>query len=221
LPDNPGSPDTTGGDPGRAQSPPSTSEPLDEALGAEPDEPPDIPDDWALEEVERAIGAGYVGERLQNGYRRNITRYDFCDALVRVIIQSDDYCLDNYADVPTPFTDIDDAVVTCLNDIGIVRGVGEGLFNPNGEITRQEAAVMLRRAAIALGAEDGGAEMYFDDQELVADWAEEALGFVVEKGIMRGVGDNRFDPLGSYTRQQAYLTIIRLADLTLLTENNA
>jgi hypothetical protein len=182
---------------------------------APPDEgvPVDAPDDWALDEVTRCIENGYVSENLQNGYKNNITRFDFCMVLANVLLSRDPISLVQYADEPSPFTDTDDAMIVCLNAIGIVRGVGDGLFNPDGEITRQEAAVMLRRAAVAFGVEDAGVETGFDDSGSVADWAVEGLGFVVDKGIMRGVGNNNFDPTGPYTRQQAYITMIRLADI--------
>ena len=176
------------------------------------DRPPDIPDDWAAEEVARCILEGFLSERLQSGYRQNITRLDFCEALAGVIVIGTEFCMLDYEEIETPFTDVDSGFVTFLTELGIVRGVGEGRFNPDGEITRQEAAVMLCRAGLKSGVTGGGTEPEFEDLALVADWALEALGYVVEKGIMKGDGVN-FDPLGFYTRQQAYLTIIRLYDI--------
>jgi hypothetical protein len=70
----------------------------------------------------------------------------------------------------------------------------------------------FRKAAIALGAADTAAPTSFTDQDQVASWAEDALGFVVANGIMNGTGDNTFSPQDMYTRQQAYVTMIRLYD---------
>jgi hypothetical protein len=195
---------------------PSGSEPADGAAADAPDILPDVPDDWAAAEVERAISAGYVTGSLASGYRKNITRAEFCEALGNVAVNKNAelYMTNLFAVIeePSPFTDTDDANIMCLSAIGIVQGVGEGRFNPDGEITRQEAAVILKRAAVALGVDEVGAPVNFDDQSQIAAWAVDALGYIVDTGIMRGVGDNLFDPLGAYTRQQAYLTIIRLSD---------
>lgn len=69
---------------------------------------------------------------------------------------------------------------------------------------------MLKRAAVVLGAEDSGAQTSFGDRVQVASWAEDSLGFVVAKGIMNGTGGNLFSPRGLYTRQQSYVTMLRL-----------
>jgi len=39
------------------------------------------------------------------------------------------------------------------------------------------------------------------------------VGLVQGSGIMGGVGDNRFDPQGEYTREQSILTMLRLYKL--------
>ena len=65
---------------------------------------------------------------------------------------------------------------------GIVRGVGDGKFNPDSSITRQDAAVMLVRAAALCGlntAADGSGA-----PEGVSDWAKSAVAFCLQKEIM-------------------------------------
>ena len=47
------------------------------------------------------------------------------------------------------------------------------------------------------------------DMKLVADWAKKDVASVVELKVMQGTG-GAFDPQGTYTREQAVLTLLRL-----------
>ena len=74
---------------------------------------------------------------------------------------------------------------------GIVNGVGSGKFNPDGTITRQEAAAMVARAAKRCGLDtemDAGATKdvlaQFGDYRSVASWAKESLAFCYYTNIL-------------------------------------
>lgn len=98
------------------------------------------------------------------------------------------------------------------------NGVGNNKFNPLGTITRQDAAVMLHRTAKVLELDErNGVAGVFDDRDKFSTYAVDAIAFVStskdkEGGnkIMAGMGNNKFSPLDTYTRQQAYITILRL-----------
>ena len=197
-----------GGDGGASQDGAAggASEPIAEAMG-------DAPDDWAFDEVMKCGELGYIYGDLLGGYQNNISRIDFCEVLFNVLKDRDAALVIKHLGKESPFTDADVEFATALNSLGIIMGVGEGLFNPDGDITRQEAAVMLRRAAVAFGADEGGEAAEFSDKDTADDWALEGIDYVVEMEIMRGVGGGLFDPLGNYTRQQAYLTMVRLANV--------
>ena len=77
------------------------------------------------------------------------------------------------------------------NSSGIVNGVGNGKFNPEGTITRQEAAAMVARAAKRCGLDtemDAGATKdvlaQFGDYRSVASWAKESLAFCYYTNIL-------------------------------------
>jgi len=151
---------------------------------------------------------------LRSGFTDRITRGDYCTVLARVLLQKDYNRYMEY--VPpgaAPFSDTNSAAVWWLSSMEIVYGVGGDLFNPDGGITRQEAAIMLRRAALAFGVSEPGQGAAFADLDLAADWAVEGLGFVSACGIMNGKENNLFDPLGPYTREEAYITMVRLFEL--------
>ncbi|WP_337102787.1 S-layer homology domain-containing protein [Paenibacillus sp. YIM B09110] len=109
-----------------------------------------------------------------------------------------------------PFTDTKAKEVIAANKLGILNGKGSGRFDPNGSITRQEAASMLTKTAISLGYDVRADASVYADNDSIAEWASSSVDFVSEFGIMQGTGNNKFSPKGTYTRQQAYMTIWRL-----------
>lgn len=74
---------------------------------------------------------------------------------------------------------------------GIVTGRSAAIFDPNGAITRQEAAVMVARAARLCGLDtalDAAAVRdvlaQFPDYLTAADWAKQGLAFCYKQGIL-------------------------------------
>ena len=53
------------------------------------------------------------------------------------------------------------------------------------------------------------------------EWYAEAVAALREKGIMDGVGDNRFDPDGVFTRAQLATVLYRLADKPAVSGENS
>lgn len=77
------------------------------------------------------------------------------------------------------------------NKYGIVNGIGGGLFNPNGTITRQEAATMVARAAKLCGMDTELSPStirdmlaQFGDYVTVASWAQTSMAFCYQEGIL-------------------------------------
>jgi hypothetical protein len=99
-----------------------------------------------------------------------------------------------------PFDDVSSGAwysgyVNTASHYGIAGGVGGGLFNPNGEITRQEAAVMVARAAKLCGMDTDTDAVtirdtlaQFDDYRTAADWALGSLAFCYAEGILDDSG---------------------------------
>jgi hypothetical protein len=200
--------DSSGGEPSGSDPSGGGGEAKDE--GAEPS-------DWAADYVSEAIDRRFVPTALRAQYQSAITRQEFCALAIKALRAS----VSQYPELgdimgaasgDNPFTDVDDAAVTLAYNLGIVNGVGEGRFNPDGAITRQEAATMLANLSVeVLGMEIGSAPPDYGDAASIADWAAASVGFVTEHGIMSGVGDGLFDPLSPYSREQSIVTILRLS----------
>lgn len=78
-------------------------------------------------------------------------------------------------------------------------------------LTREETALIIAKA---LGADLTVAKipLTFKDADTVAAEVRNAVAFVVSKGYLTGVGDNRFDPQGTLTRAQAATILSRIFD---------
>lgn len=177
---------------------------------------------WAYDEVAEAIEKNLVPEYLQNLYRADIKRNEFCDLVMQAVCEIAGKDMETLVLEKTgrtladarhdyPFTDSAEATVIAAYSLGIVNGRGNNRFDPYAGINRQEAAAMLMRAAQVLGAEVGDAQdAGFADGAKIASWAQEAVNYVFAHNIMNGTGKNAFSPKNPYTREQSYMTILRL-----------
>ena len=179
-------------------------------------------DSWAYEEIIAAIEADLIPNSMQNQYRTNITRADFAALAVELITTATGKTAEELVQEATgqtmtelvatyPFIDANDESILAAHALGIINGKGNGVFDPYGLLTRQDAATMLMRAGEYLGITDPeGEAATFSDSAAIADYAREAVEYVNVLGVMNGTSDTTFTPRGNYTRQQAYLTFYRL-----------
>lgn len=183
--------------------------------------PKEAPSAWAAETVKKAANHYLIPEALSNRYTSPITRDHFVLLIDKLVLAKTGLNLVDFAARKNlsvsnnPFKDINHRYfadtshnyVIAANKLGIISGKQDGLFDPNGLLTRQEAAAILQRTAQALGVDASGKATNYSDNNVIASWAKDGVNYVSAKGIMSGVGDNRFDPQGTYTYQQAYVTV--------------
>jgi len=104
---------------------------------------------------------------------------------------------------------------------GLVNGTSPTTFNPQGTITRQEAAVMILRGARLSGLDTrlSAAQIQqilgqFGDHSAVGNWAREAVAFCYHAGILDNTGDIR--PQVPISRAEIAEMLYRLLDLANL-----
>lgn len=99
-------------------------------------------------------------------------------------------------------------------DKKVVEGVGGGLFSPDGNITREELAVMLYRyAALVKGDVTVSQSLSgYPDAGGVHAWAEEAMAWAVGAKLVRGTDGGLLNPTGSATRAEVAAMLTRLMD---------
>lgn len=94
---------------------------------------------------------------------------------------------------------------------GLINGRGNGCYEPQGEITRQEAASLLARLYVICGGTTADiTSANFSDEDEIASWALNCVETMCEMEVMEGTGNNRFNPADVYTREQAYISLLRL-----------
>jgi alpha-tubulin suppressor-like RCC1 family protein len=177
----------------------------------------DAPATWAYEEVEKAIGAQLIPEDMQNNYTKPITREEFCILAIRMIEVRSGMGIDEYlaevgveiAPIGT-FRDCDTKEVRAAKVLGITDGVGGGEFAPSDLLNREQAAKFLTTTALACGRDVKLGSPNYSDLDEIANWAKPYTGYVYDIGVMKGVGSNKFNPKGSYQRQQAFMTMYRI-----------
>ena len=111
---------------------------------------------WAENEVKKALEIGIVPDEIKDDYTKKITRGEFCKLAVNTYIKKTGNEIEK--DIESPFSDADDVYISNAAKLNIVSGIGDGLFAPDKEITRQEAAVMLVNLANAAGIETGNSQ---------------------------------------------------------------
>jgi hypothetical protein len=176
----------------------------------------DEPSGWAREEIDEARLNGLITPMADRNYLGNINRVLFCAQIVNLVETA--LGAPVTVNVNNPFTDISNESVMKAYQLGIVTGKTETTFDPFGLITRQEIAAMMMRSARALDLLTGtayscvmGAEsIVFADQIEIAPWALPDVQAANMLDILRGVGENRIDPLGNATVEQSIIMVNRL-----------
>ena len=173
------------------------------------DAPDDVPSSWAKDGVNRAISLKLVRDDIAGMYARQITRAEFCGLVVSLYegVRGEEIS------VRKTFNDTNNTDVEKAAGIEVVLGVSNDRFDPDGKLTREQAAVMLSRLAEVIGKPLAKGDASFVDSAKISSWASAQVGQVQAAGIMSGVGNNVFDPQGDYTREQSITTVLRLYDL--------
>lgn len=111
--------------------------------------------------------------------------------------------------------------VAWAKEEGVVNGISDKKFDPEGLITREQLSTMLFRfSSRCLVSVPERADLTpFSDDEKVSEWADEAMKWAVEAGLIKGTDGNRLAPGGYATREQ-FAAIIERFDTTFVLEYN-
>ena len=171
-------------------------------------------DDWFFDAVKAVYEAELMGGVSDTEFAPDVN-------MNRAMLVTMLYRLEGSPEVETAvsdvFTDCADGewyadAVIWANANGIVEGRSETEFAPNDTMTRQEMAAILYRYEVFKGAEEvEAAELEYADADAIADWAESAVVYCTDAGLMSGVSDTEFAPAGSATRAMGATVLMRLA----------
>lgn len=121
------------------------------------------------------------------------------------------------------FGDTQSVYIEIASRLGIVNG-SDGLFRPDDLVSRAEAAAMMQRCMGVLGCSEANRQpQSFSDNYDIPRWAVESVKYISGRtdvngqAIMGGSG-GRFSPLGTYTVEQAILSLRRMQSSLAVTE---
>ena len=173
------------------------------------------PSDWATEEVTMAIEAGLVPDEMQTEYQQPVSREAVAKMFVNLLEKATGTTVDEImaergvAPDSNAFTDTDDSAVLMANALGILNGVGQNRFDPEGNLKRAQIAAVINRIALIVGIDTSGYTHSFSDVVGNYSWADGELGWPAAYGIVKGVGPNKFSPDGDLTTEQAIAIVYR------------
>ena len=194
----------------------------------EPTEPEEIPSSnfkdvaknaWYKESVDYAVAKG-----LMNGMGNNTFEPDTATnraMLVTILWRYAGSPVDGtngFMDVPNGqwFTQ---AVAWAAKN-GIVTGVGNNKFDPEGKLTREQLATILFRYSKLQELDTSARAEFskFEDGKKVQSWSKEAVQWAVAEGIIGGTSENGklyLDPQGNATRAQVATILMRFIEKVL------
>ena len=186
---------------------------------------------WAVPEIERAAACNLLPYELAERYTESISRMEFCGLIYRLIATEFSPQSDSRTGLTTAifrvmeerglqeaaggvtFSDCEDDKIKFLSAAGIINGMGDGSFAPEAFLTREQAATILYRTAEFLRNKTmirSNDVSLYDDAADISDWAKSAVSSMKAMDIMKGVSEREFAPKGSYTKEQAIATMVRL-----------
>jgi hypothetical protein len=172
----------------------------------------DSPSTWAAASAANASIYGIAPASLMKGYQRPITRGNAAQMFVNIVEKVSGLDIDSYIalkglQINGSFTDTNDHATLAANALGIISGVGDGRFNPDGTLTRAQAAIITNRVAVALDRNTTGYSHAFTD--VSGHWVDKELGWPVAAGIISGVGEGRFEPESPLTTEQSMIIAVK------------
>ena len=192
--------------------------------------------EWAQSELEEAAALGLIPNSLKGAdLTAPITRAEFAAVSVKCYEALTDLKAEPYA--PNPFTDTTDVEVLKAYNIDVTNGTSPTSFSPEELLNREQAATMLTRLYKKIAIDGWTLEtdgnfvgtfrgMYetpapFADDKNISGWAKDSVYFMKAKGVIDGVGGNKFAPravtdaeeaagYAQATREQAILIAKRM-----------
>jgi len=170
---------------------------------------------WAVTELTSLYKMDVLPPMLWGDYQSNVTRAEFAGLLVNLYeemlgkeIAYPDRT--NFEDIQNHAYEIE---IRKAYQIELVSGLSETQYNPEGRISRQEAAKMIVTficivEVIPQPIGFGSLHLVYKDAAKIGVWAAPFVWFAYENDVMQGSGLN-FDPLSNLTREQILAMVYR------------
>ena len=166
----------------------------------------DVPaDSWYSKPVTYLVSTGVINGYEDGTYKpdNRITRAEYTKLVVELYKKNSDVSANSSAE--SDFSDVDKNAwyYDCVSEgaaLGLIQG-NDGRFNPDSQITRQDAALILYRLLDKMGNTPKGM-LAFDDRSDISKYARSEVAALAAEGIVSGMGNGRFMPLNNITRAE-------------------
>ena len=162
----------------------------------------DLDGHWSKNFIEYLDDEGIINPSATTGKyepERKVTRAEFMRYVNRAFHFTEKASI-SYSDVQSNSWYYD--TVRIAEKYGYINGTGNGRMNPEGYVTREQAAVILGRLYKANPGNVKPANLSFKDKAKVATWSAGYVKAAVDKGIITGYKDNTFKPAKAITRAE-------------------
>ena len=157
--------------------------------------------DWFYDAVMFVLKKGITKGVSETEYapQGKVTRAQFITMLCRAY-EIEEMTGENFADCGNTWYT---GYLAAAKQLGISNGVGDNMFAPEKEITREEMVTLIYNYLKSINkVTEETAELSFADSDNVSEWAKTAVAYAAKNGIVNGKGNNIFDPQGTATRAE-------------------
>jgi len=169
--------------------------------------------DWFYESIRFVNEKGLMSGVSETSFAPN-------SKLTRAMLVTILYRLQNSPECgEAPFTDIPAGQwytkpVAWAAENKVVSGMGNGVFAPNVDITREQIAVILYNYAKTFGIETAETNdlAAFNDAGNVSSWAKEHMQWAVGAELINGKGEGKLDPKANATRAEIATVLKRFVE---------
>lgn len=168
---------------------------------------------WAYNDVSNFTNEGLLPECFNgiNDYRANITREQLAELIFQVFYSEFSSELDEYKNIHA-FLDCSNPVITYLQEHHVLQGTTDKdlniWFHPDEEITREDAATVIKRACGYAIPEH--ITQKFDDDAQITEYSKGAVYALSYAGIIKGIDSSNFAPKAHMSIEQAIVILMRL-----------
>ena len=93
-------------------------------------------------------------------------------------------------------------------ELGLINGMAEGIYDPNGTMTRAQFVTILWRSQ---GSPNPNGPSSFTDLGAYSGWYADAVAWAEQNSVVNGIAPGQFDPNGSVTREQIATILHRMS----------
>ena len=184
------------------------------AVGYNPVEFKDVADTAWYKNAVTFIAAREITAGTGNGNyspEAKLARGEFIVLMMRAYgIAPDANPADNFSDAGNTYYTV---YLAAAKRLGITNGIGDNMYAPGNQITRQEMFTLLYNALKVIGqlpqGDSGKSLSCFTDAGQIAPWAKDAMTLLVETGTIGG-SSGRLTPKGTATRAEMAQVLYKL-----------